>query len=83
MLYQGEDISGASAHELVEKGIGYVPQRNNVFPSLTVEENLEMGAFLIPKQVKERIDYVIYVNEITKTICGAFNTNFMIIKCLC
>ena len=59
VTYRGEDISSASAHELVEKGIGYVPQRDNVFPSLTIEENLEMGAFLRPKQVKERIDYVV------------------------
>jgi branched-chain amino acid transport system ATP-binding protein len=58
VLYEGDDISNASAHELVERGIGYVPQRDNVFPSLTVEENLEMGAFLRPKTVKERIDYV-------------------------
>ena len=58
VLYEGDDISNASAHELVERGIGYVPQRDNVFPSLTVEENLEMGAFLRPKIVKERIDYV-------------------------
>jgi len=58
VLYEGDDISDASAHELVERGIGYVPQRDNVFPSLTVEENLEMGAFLRPKTVKERIGYV-------------------------
>ena len=59
VLYRGDDISGASAHELVERGIGYVPQRDNVFPSLTIAENLEMGAFLRPKQVSERIDYVV------------------------
>jgi branched-chain amino acid transport system ATP-binding protein len=58
VLYEGVDISSASAHELVERGIGYVPQRDNVFPSLTVEENLEMGAFLRPKTVKDRIEYV-------------------------
>jgi branched-chain amino acid transport system ATP-binding protein len=58
VLYRGEDISNAAAHELVEEGIGYVPQRDNVFPSLTVEENLEMGAFLRPKQVQEGIGYV-------------------------
>jgi len=59
VTYRGEDISGASAHELVEKGIGYVPQRDNVFPSLTVEENLEMGAFLRPKTVSDSVDYVV------------------------
>ncbi len=58
VLYKGEDISNAPAHELVEKGIGYVPQRDNVFPALTVEENLEMGVFLRPKTFKERLAFV-------------------------
>ena len=58
VLYKGEDISNASAHELVEEGIGYVPQRDNVFPSLSVEENLEMGAFLRPETFDDRLDFV-------------------------
>jgi branched-chain amino acid transport system ATP-binding protein len=58
VLYKGEDISNAAAHELVEQGIGYVPQRDNVFPSLTVEENLEMGVYLRPKTFHERVDFV-------------------------
>ena len=58
VLYRGEDISNASAHELVERGIGYVPQRDNVFPALTIEENLEMGAFLRPEMFSERLDFV-------------------------
>jgi branched-chain amino acid transport system ATP-binding protein len=58
VLYKGEDISNASAHELVEDGIGYVPQRDNVFPSLSVEENLEMGAFLRPETFNDRLDFV-------------------------
>jgi len=58
VLYRGDDISNAAAHELVDRGIGYVPQRDNVFPALTVEENLEMGAFLRPKTFRERVDYV-------------------------
>jgi branched-chain amino acid transport system ATP-binding protein len=37
-------------------GVGFVPQNNNVFPSLTVEENLMMGLFLRPKKVRERLD---------------------------
>ena len=55
---RGEDISSAPAHELVSKGIGYVPQNNNVFPTLTVEENLEMGVYLRPKSYSERFDFV-------------------------
>ncbi len=56
--YDGNDITSLKAHELVERGIGYVPQINNVFPSLTVEENLEMGTFLRPKKAAERIEVV-------------------------
>ena len=58
VLYKGDDITSLTAHELVERGIGYVPQNNNVFPSLTVEENLEMGMFVQPKRVGERIEAV-------------------------
>jgi branched-chain amino acid transport system ATP-binding protein len=58
VTFRGESIAGAAAHELVSRGIGYVPQRDNVFPALTVEENLEMGAFLRPKQFRERLEFV-------------------------
>ena len=40
-------------------GVGYVPQNNNVFPSLTIEENMQMGVYLRPKTFKDRFDYVI------------------------
>ena len=42
----GEDITALSPQDRVAKGMGFVPQTNNVFPSMSVEENLEMGAFL-------------------------------------
>lgn len=54
--FRGEDVIGAQTHRLVEAGIGYVPQTENVFPTLTVEENLEMGAYLRPKIIKERYE---------------------------
>jgi branched-chain amino acid transport system ATP-binding protein len=54
----GEDITGLPAHTLVERGVGYVPQTNNVFSRLTVEENLEMGLFLRPKLFRERFEVV-------------------------
>ncbi|MEY4796681.1 MAG: hypothetical protein RJA50_165 [Actinomycetota bacterium] len=53
-----ENITGHRSHELVERGVGYVPQNKNVFPSLTVTENLEMGCFLKPSVFKERFEYV-------------------------
>lgn len=55
---EGDDITGHKAHELVARGVGYVPQNKNVFQSLTVTENLEMGCYLRPKVFRERFDYV-------------------------
>ncbi len=55
---RGDEISKLKAHQLVEKGIGYVPQNNNVFPSLTIEENLEMGLYLAPQRFDERFEVV-------------------------
>jgi branched-chain amino acid transport system ATP-binding protein len=55
---EGADVTGLKAHEQVARGIGYVPQSNNVFPRLTVEENLEMGAYIRPKSFGERWDVV-------------------------
>ena len=55
---RGEDITNMKAHSLVSRGIGYVPQTNNVFPSLTVEENLEMGTFIDPSKFSERFEVV-------------------------
>ncbi|BBZ04094.1 ABC transporter ATP-binding protein [Mycolicibacterium chitae] len=55
---RGEDITSAAAHVLVTKGVGYVPQNQNVFPSLTIEENLEMGIYLRPAKFRERFEFV-------------------------
>ena len=59
ILLNGEDITGLKANKLVEKGVAFVPQTNNVFPSLTIEENLEMGVFQNPKDFKERYEFVV------------------------
>ncbi len=58
VTYNGDEITGLTAHELVSRGIGYVPQTQNVFPSLTVSENLEMGSYLAPNRFKERLAFV-------------------------
>jgi branched-chain amino acid transport system ATP-binding protein len=54
----GEDITNMKANKLVSKGVAFVPQTNNVFPSLTIEENLQMGVFQTPKRFDERFDFV-------------------------
>jgi branched-chain amino acid transport system ATP-binding protein len=55
---RGEEITNMRADELVARGIGFVPQSNNVFPSLTIEENLQMGAFQSPSAFTERFEFV-------------------------
>jgi branched-chain amino acid transport system ATP-binding protein len=55
----GEEITGMKPYELVARGVGFVPQTRNVFPSLTVRENLEMGCFLRPDMLDERLDYAV------------------------
>ena len=50
------DITNLRTNQLVEMGVGFVPQTNNVFPSLSIEENLRMGLFLRPKKIRERLD---------------------------
>ncbi len=57
LLYH-RDITNLRADKLVGLGVGFVPQTNNVFPSLTIEENLQMGAYQQPARFAERFDRV-------------------------
>ena len=45
VLVEGTDVAGMPSHELVNHGVSYIPQRQSVFPHMTVEENLELGAW--------------------------------------
>lgn len=58
LRFKNQDISGLAAHDLVSRGIGFVPQTENVFPTLTIRENLEMGAFLRSNTFEERYEVV-------------------------
>jgi branched-chain amino acid transport system ATP-binding protein len=55
---EGQDITGLKANKLVQRGVGFIPQTNNVFPSLTIEENLQMGLYQRPGAYKERLEFV-------------------------
>lgn len=59
VLYQGKPIQRVDAHKIVAMGIGHVPEGRRIFPRLTVEENLEIGAFLEndKKTVQQRKEY--------------------------
>ncbi len=54
VMLNGEDVTGMKTNQLVRKGVGYVPQTNNVFQALSIEENLQMGMFLKPKEFASR-----------------------------
>ncbi len=58
IMFQGREIAGLKPPQLVRRGLSYVPQVENVFPSLTVQENLEMGAFTRQDGVAERLEEV-------------------------
>ncbi len=54
----GRDVTNLSPDRIVQSGMSYVPQVDNVFPSLTINENLEMGAFVRRDGLKERLERV-------------------------
>jgi neutral amino acid transport system ATP-binding protein len=55
VVFRGEDIGGRKPHTITRSGMSYVPQLDNVFPSLTVDENLELGS-LDRARTGERIE---------------------------
>src|SRR5215207_11312143 len=57
VVLRGEDLAGLLPHTITRRGMSYVPQLDNIFQSLTVEENLEMGA-LDPSKAKDGMSRV-------------------------
>ena len=66
IILDGEDITHLKPQERVLKGMGFVPQNNNIFPSLTVQENLEMGAFISDDNFNDILDYIYNLFPILK-----------------
>jgi len=58
VVLDGTDITNARPEQMVRRGVAYVPQERNVFPSLTVRENLEMGAYLVRGDLRPRLEKV-------------------------
>jgi len=63
----GEDITKLSPQARVARGMAFVPQTHNIFTSMTVEENLEMGAFLRRDDIKPALEQVYHLFPILKT----------------
>jgi branched-chain amino acid transport system ATP-binding protein len=59
IVFGGEAIANAPAERMILRGLAYVPQERNVFPSLTVEENLAMGAYARPAETEAGIARVL------------------------
>jgi ABC-type branched-subunit amino acid transport system ATPase component len=62
----GEGVTGLSPDKIVRKGMSYVPQVDNVFPSLTIQENLEMGAFIRTDDYRDKLQDVYELFPILK-----------------
>nr|WP_233739787.1 ABC transporter ATP-binding protein [Halovenus carboxidivorans] len=58
IVFDDEDISGLRPDQIITRGINFVPQSDNVFPGLTIRENLEMGAYILDEVPEERIEAV-------------------------
>ena len=67
VLLDGQDISSMSPQQRVAEGMAFVPQNQNVFVTMTVEENLEMGAFLRRDDITETMEQVFDLFPVLKT----------------
>ncbi len=66
VMLDGQDISGLTPQDRVKAGMGFVPQNHNVFTSLTVQENLEMGAYIREDDFSETMAQVFHLFPILK-----------------
>lgn len=76
VFLEGENVTPLSPHQRVRQGMAYVPQLENIFPSLTVRENLEMSAYTVPdSEVPQRIDEVLEIfPDLRAKLAGAAGT---------
>lgn len=58
IIFKGENIAGLKSNEIVKRGMCYVPQIANIFSTLTIEENLEMGAFILSGSCKKQKEVI-------------------------
>ncbi|TDO94647.1 amino acid/amide ABC transporter ATP-binding protein 2 (HAAT family) [Halanaerobium saccharolyticum] len=56
--YLDSDLTATATDQMIKKGLSFVPQTDNIFPTLTVEENLELGAYVSKKNLSDRFDLI-------------------------
>ncbi len=69
IIFEGEDITNLNPHKIVSKGIGHVPQGRHIFPTLSVIDNLMMGAYLHrneKKEIKKDLDWIYQLLPVLK-----------------
>ena len=69
VIFEGEDITNLNPHEIVSRGIGHVPQGRHIFPTLSVIDNLMMGAYLHRKEkreIKKELEWIYEILPILK-----------------
>jgi len=77
IFFKEKDITKLPTHTLIQEGISFVPQGKQIFPSLTVKENLEMGAFVMKNKelIKKNTDYVFKKFDFLKTHQNSYAMN--------
>ena len=77
IVFDGEDVTNLEPHRMTERGVCYIPQLDNIFPSLTVRENLEMGAYILDDVPEEALRNVYerfpILEERTDQIAGSMS----------
>jgi len=67
IVFFGEELIGRPSYRIAQRGLGFVPQERNIFPTLSVRENLEMGGYLLkPAELDTRIEYVTHFLPVLK-----------------
>jgi len=69
LIFEGNSLIGFKTHEIIRKGISLVPQERELFPFMTVEENLKLGAAYVPNarnRISENLDFVFEIFPILK-----------------
>jgi branched-chain amino acid transport system ATP-binding protein len=69
VIFEGEDITNLNPHKIVSKGIGQVPQGRHIFPTLSVIDNLMMGAYLHrneKKEIKKDLEWIYQLLPVLK-----------------
>ncbi|MDY6895150.1 MAG: ATP-binding cassette domain-containing protein, partial [Thermotogota bacterium] len=69
LIFEGNSLIGFKTHEIIRKGISLVPQERELFPFMTVEENLKLGAAYVPNarnKISENLDFVFEIFPILK-----------------